>query len=237
METEAPQQNLLLASLPENVQERLYSRMEKVELVQGNVIYEPGDNVNHVYFPTDAVIAMLGVMENGASVATLIIGNEGVAGLVVLMGGGSMPSQAMVQNRGHAYRLPGRRFMDECNRNGELLQIMLRYTQALITQTSQISACNRHHTIEQQLCRWLLLILDRLPSTKIAMTQERIANLLGVRREGITEAAGKLQRLGVIDYCRGHISVLDRPKLEQLSCECYAVVKKETDRLLGQAAA
>lgn len=226
------QQNLLLAALSTDVQARLCSCMEWVELAQGKVIYDVGDTVRHVYFPTDAIIAMLCVIENGASVETSVIGNEGVAGLALFMGGGSMSNKAVVQHSGHAYRVPGRQFMDECNRHGELLQLTLRYTQTLITQMSQTAVCNRHHCIEQQLCRWLLLSLDRLPGNELAMTQELIANMLGVRREGVTEAAGKLQRKGIIEYCRGHISVIDRFRLEQLSCECYAVVKKETDRLL-----
>ena len=234
METDTPQQNLLLASLSGEVQERLFSRMKGVELPQGKVIFEPGDTVRHVYFPTDSIIATLCLTESGASAETSIVGNEGVVGLALFMGGGSMPSQAVVQNSGHAYRLPGQHFMDECNRHGELLQLILRYTQALITQTSLHAVCNRHHRIEQQLCRWLLVSLDRLPGNELEITQELIANMLGVRREGITVAACKLQQKGVIEYCRGHISVLDRLKLEQLSCECYAVVKKETDRLLPQ---
>lgn len=234
METEIPQQNLLLASLSGEVQERLFSSMEWVELPQGKVIFESGDTVRHVYFPTDSIIAMLSVTESGASTETSLIGYEGVVGIPLFMGGGSMPSQAVVQSRGHAYRVPGQRFMDEWNRHGELLQIMLRYTQTLITQVSQTVVCNRHHRIEQQLCRWLLISLDRLPGNELEITQELIAHMLGVRREGVTGAACKLQRQGVIEYCRGHISVLDRLKLEQLSCECYAVVKKETDRLLPQ---
>jgi len=226
------QQNLLLAALPGDVQDRLFSSMEWVELPQGKVIYEAGDTVRHVYFPTDAIIAMLCVIESGASVATSVVGNEGVAGLALFMSGESMSSRAVVHSSGHAYRLPGLRFVDECNRHGELHQLILRYTQTLITQMSQTSICIRHHCIEQQLCRWLLLLLDRLPGNELVMTQELIANMLGVRREGITEAAGKLQRLGIIEYYRGHITVLDRPRLEELSCECYAVVKKEADRLL-----
>lgn len=235
MQTKISQQNLLLAPLSKGIRERLFSRMEWVELPQGKVIYEPGDTIRHVYFPTDAIIAMLGVTENGASAETLIVGNEGVVGLALLSGGGGTPIQTMVQNGGHAYRLPGQLFMQECNRHGELMQQIFRYTQALITQISQTAVCNRHHCIEQRLCRWLLLSLDRLPGNEFAMTQDLIANMLGVRREGITEAAGKLQGQGVIKYCRGHINVVDRLKLENLSCECYAVVKKETDRLLGQA--
>jgi CRP-like cAMP-binding protein len=225
-------QNLLLAALSKDVQERLFNHLEGVELAQGQVIYEAGDIIRHVYFPTDSIIAMLGVIANGASVETSLVGNEGVAGLALFMGGGSMSNRVVVQSSGHAYRLSGPRFMDEFNRHEELLQLILRYTQTLVTQMSQTAVCNRHHCIDQQLCRWLLLTLDRLPGNELAMTQELIANMLGVRREGITEAAGKLQRQGVIEYYRGHIKVIDRHRLEELSCECYAVVKKETDRLL-----
>jgi CRP-like cAMP-binding protein len=232
MDLEYAQQNLLFAALSRDVQERLFSHMECVELAQGKVIYEAGDTVRHVYFPTDAIVAMLCVIESGASAETSVVGNEGVVGIALFMGGGSMSSRAVVQSAGRAYRLPGQRFVDECNRHGELLQLILRYTQTLITQMAQTAVCNRHHCIDQQLCRWLLLSLDRLPSNELTMTQELIANMLGVRREGVTEAAGKLQRQGIIEYYRGHISVIDRLRLEQLSCECYAVVKKETDRLL-----
>ena len=171
-------------------------------------------------------------MESGASAEISVVGNEGLVGVSLFMGGESTPSRAVVQSAGIAYRLRGQRLKDEFNRHGELLHLMLRYTQALITQMAQTAVCNRHHSIDQQLCRWLLLSLDRLPDNRLTMTQELIANMLGVRREGVTEAAGKLQRLGVIDYARGHITVLDRPGLERLSCECYAVVKRETDRLL-----
>ncbi|WP_339411394.1 Crp/Fnr family transcriptional regulator [Pseudomonas sp. EA_35y_Pfl2_R5] len=232
MEPVSTQPNLLLAALSRDVQERLFSSMEWVELPQGKVIYEAGDTVRHVYFPTDAVIATLCVVESGASVATSVVGNEGIAGLALFMSGESMSNRAVVHSSGHAYRLSGLRFLDECNRHGELQQLILRYTQALITQMSQTAICIRHHCIEQQLCGWLLVLLDRLPGNELSMTQELIANMLGVRREGITEAAGKLQRQGIIEYYRGHITVLDRFRLEELSCECYAVVKKETDRLL-----
>ncbi|WP_134597143.1 Crp/Fnr family transcriptional regulator, partial [Pseudomonas aeruginosa] len=188
--------------------------------------------LRHVYFPTDAIVSLLYVMEDGASAEISVVGNEGLIGVAVFMGGESTPSRAIVQSAGHAYRLPGQKLKDEFNRHGEMLQLMLRYTQALITQMAQTAVCNRHHSIDQQLCRWLLLSLDRLPSNQLSMTQELIANMLGVRREGVTEAAGKLQKLGVIKYSRGHITVLDRPQLEALCCECYAVVKRETDRLL-----
>jgi CRP-like cAMP-binding protein len=206
--------------------------LELLALPLGKVIYESGDALRHVYFPTNSIVSLLYVMENGASAEISVVGNEGLVGVAVFMGGDSTSSRAIVQSAGHAYRLRGQRFKDEFNRHGDMLHLMLRYTQALITQMSQTAVCNRHHSIDQQLCRWLLLSLDRLPSNQLTMTQELIANMLGVRREGVTDAAGKLQRLGVIEYSRGHIKVLDRPHLEQLSCECYAVVKTETDRLL-----
>jgi CRP-like cAMP-binding protein len=227
-----PQQNRLLAALPAEVQERLIPFLELVPLPLGKVIYESGDALRHVYFPTDSIVSLLYVMESGASAEISVVGNEGLIGVAVFMGGESTPSRAIVQSAGYAYRLPGQRLKDEFNRHGDMLQLMLRYTQALITQMAQTAVCNRHHSIDQQLCRWLLLSLDRLPSNQLTMTQELIANMLGVRREGVTDAAGKLQRQGAIEYSRGHIKVLDRPKLEQLSCECYAVVKTETDRLL-----
>jgi CRP-like cAMP-binding protein len=196
------------------------------------VLYESGDALRHVFFPTDAIVSLLYVMESGSSAEISVVGNEGMVGIAVFMGGESTPSRAIVQSAGYAFRLSGSQFKNEVNRHAELLQLMLRYTQALITQMAQTAVCNRHHSIDQQLCRWLLLSLDRLPSNQLTMTQELIANMLGVRREGVTDAAGKLQKLGVIEYSRGHITVLDRPQLEQLCCECYAVVKKETDRLL-----
>ena len=231
-EAQLPQRNTLLAALPAEVQNRLFPHLELVSLPLGMVLYESGDTMRHVYFPTDSIISLLYVMESGASAEISVVGNEGLVGISLFMGGESTPSRAIVQSGGQAYRLPSQHLKDEFNRHGELLVLMLRYTQALITQMSQTAVCNRHHSIDQQLCRWLLLSLDRLPSNKLTMTQELIANMLGVRREGVTEAAGKLQRQGVIEYSRGHITVLDRHKLEQLSCECYAVVKKETDRLL-----
>ncbi|MDA3920516.1 MAG: Crp/Fnr family transcriptional regulator [Salinisphaera sp.] len=231
-ETHHPRQNHLLAALPAEVQSRLFPHLEWVDLPLGKILYEPGDALRHVYFPTDSIVSLLYVMEDGASAEISVIGNEGLVGIALFMGGESTPSRAVLQSGGSAYRLHGQRIKDEFNRHGDLHHLMLRYTQALITQMAQTAVCNRHHSIDQQLCRWLLLSLDRLPSNKLTMTQELIANMLGVRREGVTEAAGKLQVLGVIDYKRGHITVLDRPRLEQLSCECYAVVKKETDRLL-----
>ncbi len=231
-ETPTPQQNHLLAALPAEVQGRLLPYLELVQLPLGKALYEPGDALRHIYFPTDCIVSLLYVMENGASAEIAVVGNEGLVGVALFMGGESTPSRAVVQSAGHAYRLLAQRLKDEFNRHGEMLLLMLRYTQSLITQMSQTAVCNRHHSIDQQLCRWLLLSLDRLPGNHLVMTQELIANMLGVRREGVTDAAGKLQKLGVIEYMRGQITVLDRHRLEQLSCECYAVVKKETDRLL-----
>ncbi|MDM8349703.1 Crp/Fnr family transcriptional regulator [Pseudomonas sp. sp1636] len=231
-EKPTPQQNHLLAALPSEDLEHLLPYLELVPMALGAVLYESGDAMRHVYFPTDSIVSLLYVMESGASAEISVVGNEGIVGVAVFMGGESTPSRAVVQSAGSAYRMRGQRLKDEFNRHGVLLQLMLRYTQALITQMAQTAVCNRHHTIDQQLCRWLLLSLDRLQDNKLSMTQELIANMLGVRREGVTEAAGKLHKLGVIEYSRGHITVLDRPKLEALSCECYAVVKKETDRLL-----
>jgi len=232
-ETYTPLHNHLLAALPADVQERLFHRLERVPLHLGKVLYESGDAMRHVYFPTDSIVSLLYVMENGSSAEISVVGNEGLIGVAVFMGGESTPSRAIVQSAGHAYRLPGQQLKDEFNRHGAMLLLMLRYTQALITQMAQTAVCNRHHTIDQQLCRWLLLSLDRLPGNSLTMTQELIANMLGVRREGVTDAAGKLQKAGVIEYSRGQITVLDRDKLETMSCECYAVVRKETDRLLN----
>lgn len=227
-----PLNNHLLAALPVEAQERIFPDIELVKLQLGQVIYEAGDTLPYVYFPIDSIVSLLYVMESGASAEISVVGNEGVIGVALFMGGESTSSRALVQSAGYAYRLKGSMLTAEFNRHGQLLVLMLRYTQALITQMAQTAVCNRHHSIDQQLCRWLLLSLDRLPSNHLTMTQELIANMLGVRREGVTDAAGKLQKLGVIDYRRGHITVLDREKLESLSCECYAVVKKETDRLL-----
>lgn len=226
------QQNYLLAALPDQVQNRLLPDLELISLPLGKVLYESGDTLRHVYFPTNSIVSLLSVMESGACAEIAVVGNEGLVGVDVFMGGESTSSRAVVQSAGHAFQLPGPRLKDEFNRHGEMLLLMLRYTQALITQMAQTAACNRHHSIDQQLCRWLLLSLDRLPGNQLTMTQELIANMLGVRREGVTDAAGKLQRQGVIEYSRGRINVLDRRKLEQLSCECYAVVRNETDRLL-----
>jgi CRP-like cAMP-binding protein len=231
-QTDAPAQNHLLAALPAEVQQRLFPELERVNLPLGKVLYESGDALHHVYFPTDSIVSLLYVMESGASAEISVVGNDGLIGVALFMGGESTPSRAVVQSAGSAYRLLGQRLKDEFNRHGEMLLLMLRYTQALITQMAQTAVCNRHHTIDQQLCRWLLLSLDRLPGNQLTMTQELIANMLGVRREGVTDAAGKLQNHGVIEYSRGQITVLDRPGLEKLSCECYAVVRKETSRLL-----
>jgi CRP-like cAMP-binding protein len=230
--THTPLQNHILAAMLPEVQDRLWPNLELVDLPLGKVLYESGDTLRHVYFPTDSIVSLLYVMESGASAEISVVGNEGIVGIALFMGGESTPSRAVVQSAGSAYRMPGQDLKNEFNRHGELQHLLLRYTQALITQMSQTAVCNRHHTIDQQLCRWLLLSLDRLPADSLTMTQELIANMLGVRREGVTDAAGKLQQQGVIEYSRGHITVLDRPRLEELSCECYAVVKEETDRLL-----
>lgn len=207
-------------------------RFSNLEL--GAVLYESGDVMHDVYFPTDSIVSLLYVMEDGRSAEISVVGNEGLVGIALFMGGQSTPSRAVVQSAGHGYMLPGRELKAEFDRHGEFHHLLLRYTQALITQMAQTAACNRHHSIDQQLCRWLLLSMDRLNGPELNMTQELIANMLGVRREGVTEAAAKLQDLGVIEYRRGHIKILDRPQLEQRSCECYAVVKKESDRLLEQ---
>lgn len=230
--TPKPQHNHLLAALSADAQSRIFPHLELVPLELGKVLYEAGDALRHVYFPINSIVSLLSVMESGASAEISVVGSEGIIGISSFMGSESTSGQAVVFSAGHAYRLHVQRLRDECNRHGEMLQLMLRYTQALLTQMAQTAACNRHHSIHQQLCRWLLLALDRLPTNQMTMTQEQIANMLGVRREGVTNAAGKLQKLGVIEYCRGHITVLDRAKLEELSCECYAMVKKETDRLL-----
>jgi CRP-like cAMP-binding protein len=227
-----PQQNHILDALPAAERERLFPHLKRVALPLGLVLYEAGDALRHIYFPTDSIVSLLYVLENGSSAEICVVGNDGVIGVALFMGGETTTSRAIVQSGGTAYRLTGRRLKQEFERQGETMHILLRYTQSLITQMAQTAVCNRHHTVDQQLCRWLLLSLDRLPDNKLAMTQELIANMLGVRREGVTDAAGKLQKLGVITYKRGLITVLDRPRLEKLSCECYSVVKKETDRLL-----
>lgn len=227
-----PKQNHLLAALPVEIQNRLFPFLEPIALPLGKVLYESGDTLRYVYFPTNSIISLLYVMENGSSAEIAVVGNEGLVGVALFMGGESTTSRAIVQSAGLGYRLAGHKLKDEFNLHTSLMQLMLRYTQALLTQMSQTAVCNRHHSIDQQLCRWLLLSLDRLDGPVLVMTQELIANMLGVRREGVTTAANKLHKLGVIDYVRGKITVLDRAKLETLSCECYAVVKTETDRLL-----
>jgi CRP-like cAMP-binding protein len=228
-----PQQNHLLAALAPEVQCRLFPYLELVPLPLRALLYESRRPMRHVYFPTDSIVSLQYVMENGASTAISVVGNEGLLGITLFLGGESTPSRSVVQSAGYAYRLPRIRVKEEFNRHGQLLMLMLRYTQALITQVSQTAVCNRHHSIDQQLCRWLLLSMDRLSNNHLTMTQEFISQMLGVRREGVTQAATKLQQQGVISYRRGLIQVLDRPKLETLSCECYAVVRKETDLLLN----
>lgn len=227
-----PQQNHFLAALDPEVQERLFPHLELVPLPLRSLMYESGRTMRHVYFPTDSIISLQYIMENGASTAILVVGNEGLLGISLLMSGQGTPSRSVVQSAGHAYRLPRTKVKEEFNRHGQLLLLMLRYTQALITQVAQTAVCNRHHSIDQQLCRWLLLSIDRLSNNQLNMTQEFIGNMLGVRREGVTQAALKLQQQGVISYSRGLIKVLDRDKLEAMSCECYGVVKKETELLL-----
>ena len=233
-ELQPPAANHLLGLLPEQDYERLLPHMESFPLPLGQAVYESGNRIRHVFFPTDGIISLLYVMRNGASAEIAIVGSEGVIGVALFMGGESTPSRAVVQSAGHAYRLRAEVLREEFERGGALQHLLLRYTQALITQMAQTAVCNRHHTIEQQLCRWLLLSLDRLPTDELQMTQELIANMLGVRREGVTAAAGNLQNDGLIKYRRGHINVLNRPGLERRVCECYGVVKGESDRLLLQ---
>ena len=225
------QQNHLLAAFSSEDRGRVVPHLRLVSMPLGKVIYEPGDLQRYVFFPADCIVSLLYVMESGASAEIAVVGNEGLIGISLFMGGETTPSRAIVQSAGKACQLDGQLLKDEFHRSGNLQLLLLRYTQSLITQMAQTAVCNRHHSVHQQLCRWLLLSLDRLPSNELVMTQELIANMLGVRREGVTEAAGKLQKLGAIRYQRGRITVLDRPALEQLCCECYAVVKKETDRL------
>lgn len=227
-----PNQNHLLATLPAETFECLSPHLELISMPLGEVLYESGGQLQHVYFPTTAIVSLHYIMENGASSEIAGVGNEGVLGISLFMGGNTTPSLATVQTAGHGYRLKVGLMMEEFNRAGPMMRLMLRYTQALITQMSQTAVCNRHHSVEQQLCRWLLLTLDRLTSNELIMTQELIASMLGVRREGITEAAGNLQRSGLISYRRGHITVLERSGLESRVCECYAVVKNEFNRLL-----
>jgi CRP-like cAMP-binding protein len=227
-----PLQNQLLASLPEAEWLRWLPQLELVELPLGKVLYESGASMTYVYFPTNAIVSLLYVLENGASAEIAVVGFEGVVGISIFMGGGSTPSRAVVQSGGMGFRLRADAIKGEFEQSGPVMHLMLRYTQALITQMTQTAVCNRHHSLDEQLCRWLLLSLDRLRSNELRMTQELIANMLGVRREGVTEAALNLQKDGLIRYVRGRITVLDRPGLEQRTCECYAVVKKEYDRLL-----
>jgi CRP-like cAMP-binding protein len=228
-----PNRNHLLAALPAAEFGRLAPYLEPVAMRLGETIYEPGERLQHVYFPTTAIVSLLYIMESGASAEMAGVGNEGVLGISLFMGGETTPSSAVVQTAGHCYRLEARLLKEEFNRAALVQKLLLRYTQALVTQMTQTAACNRHHSIEQQLCRWLLLTLDRLPSTELIMTHELVAGAFGVRRESITEAAGNLQRAGLIGYRRGHISVLERSGLEAGACECYAVVKKEFSRLLA----
>jgi CRP-like cAMP-binding protein len=232
-----PRQNHLLAALPALECERLLPDLELTAMPLGDVLYESGSQLGHVYFPTTSIVSLLYVMEDGASAEIAVVGNEGIIGVALFMGGETTPSRAVVQSAGHAYRLKGQLLKREFNRSSAMQQLLLRYTQALLTQMAQTAVCNRHHSVDQQLCRWLLLSLDRLASNELTMTQELIANMLGVRREGVAEAAGKLQNAGLIHYSRGRITVVDRPGLEAQACECYRVVKKEFDRLLPEAAA
>ena len=228
----SPNQNHLLAALPAAELESLAAHLELVPMPLGAMLYEPGGPLHHAYFPTTAIVSLHYVMESGASAESAGVGNEGMVGISLFMGGNTTPSSAVVQITGHAFRLEGRLLKREFERAGSLQRLLLRYTQALITQMTQTAACNRHHSVEQQLCRWLLLTLDRSPSSELTMTQELVANMLGVRREGITQAAGKLQEAGIIRHRRGHIAVLKRSGLEARTCECYAVVRKEMSRLL-----
>jgi len=227
-----PLQNHLLAALPEAEWQRWHPELEWVDMPLGQVMYESGRELSHVYFPTTAIVSLLYVMEDGASAEIAVVGHEGIVGISLFMGGGTTPSRAVVQSAGEGFRLKAALMKNEFNRAGPVMHLLLRYTQALITQMAQTAVCNRHHSLDQQLCRWLLLSLDRLDGSELVMTQELIANMLGVRREGVTEAALKLQKLGLIRYARGHISVLDRPGLEARTCECYEVVRKEYARLL-----
>jgi len=233
MSPHSPNQNHLLAALPAAEFERLDADLELVPMALGEILYEPGEQMRYAYFPTTAIVSLHYVMESGASAETAGVGNEGVVGIALFMGGETTPSSAVVQTAGYGYRLESRWLKEEFVRGGLMQRLLLRYTQALITQMTQTAACNRHHSIDQQLCRWLLLTLDRVSTNELTMTQELVASMLGVRREGITEAAGKLQRAGVIRHRRGHITVLDRSGLEKRVCECYGMVKKELRRLLS----
>ncbi len=232
LERHLPTENHLLEALPPVDFERIGRKLTLVPLALGQSIYESGSRMNHVYFPADSIVSLLYVMADGAAAEIAVVGNEGMIGVSLFMGGESTPSRAVVQSAGYAFQLSGRVLKEEFKKAGVLQHLLLRYTQSLLTQMAQTAVCNRHHTLDQQLCRWLLLSLDRLSSNELVMTQELIANMLGVRREGVTEAAGRLQKSGVINYRRGRIQVIDRPALEALACECYAVVKIESDRLL-----
>lgn len=227
-----PKQNQLLQSLSREEYARLLPNLERVDLALGHVIYEAGEPLHHVYFPTTCIVSLLYVLESGASAEIAIVGNDGLLGVALFMGGGTMPNRAVVQSAGYAYRIRLQQVMQEFNRHGDMLHLILLYTQSLITQMAQTAVCNRYHTIDQQLCRWLLISLDRLPSNQLKMTQELIANMLGVRREGVTEAARRLQEAGLIKYTRGLITIIDRQGLEDRVCECYQVVKTESKRLL-----
>jgi CRP-like cAMP-binding protein len=231
VDVQDPKTNQLLSALPPLEWARWEPQLERVEMPLGRVLYESGKVLSHVYFPVTSIVSLLYVMENGASAEIAVVGNEGLVGISLFMGGESTPSRAVVQSAGHGFRLGATAIKEEFGR-APVLHLLLRYTQALITQMAQTAVCNRHHTLDKQLCRWLLLSLDRLQGSELAMTQELISNMLGVRREGVTDAALKLQKAGLIRYSRGHIKVLDRPGLERRTCECYAVVKKEYERLL-----
>lgn len=226
-------ENRLLAALPSEEHERLLPQLQEVSFKLGEIVYEFGGHLDYVYFPTNSIVSLLYTMQNGTSAEMGLTGNDGVVGIALFMGGGTMPNRAVVQSAGGAFRMRAKTLQDEFARGGEFQRLMLRYTQALITQISQTAVCNRLHTVEQQLCRWLLLSHDRIHSDELVMTQELIADMLGVRREGVTVAAGRLQDFGAISYVRGHIKILDRQKLESTVCECYRVVKNEFDRLLG----
>jgi CRP-like cAMP-binding protein len=231
-DTQSPRQNHLLAALPEPECKRLFPNLELVPMSLGDALYESGDTMENVYFPTTSIVSLLYVMENGASAEIAVVGNDGIVGIALFMGGETMPNRAVVQSEGKALRLKGTLLKQEFTRGGAFQHLMLRYTLALLTQMAQTAVCNRHHSVDQQLCRWLLLSLDRLSVNELSMTQGLIANMLGVRREGVTEAAGKLQDAGLIQYSRGRITVVDRPGLEARVCECYDVVRQEFRRLL-----
>ena len=236
-QSHSPNQNHLLGALPTDEFERIAPHLVLVPMLLGDIIYEPGEQLQHAYFPTTSIVSLHYVTESGASAETAGVGNEGMVGIALFMGGNTTPSSAVVKTAGHAYRLERRLLMQEFERAGLMNRVLLRYTQALITQMTQTAACNRHHSVEQQLCRWLLTTLDRVPSHELTMTQELVASMLGVRRESVTDAAGRLQQVGFIYYRRGHIAVLDRVGLESRACECYGVVSSERGRLLADVRA